>query len=132
MNAPSVDIKDILEQTSSLALVFGTDLFVSEMPDTPDECVVVYDSGGDDSDPHITYERPTIQIRVRGNKGAYTDTYDIVNNIKTILHGLTGEILNSARYIGIWIVGDILSLGQDDNKRPIFSINFRLHRTDDV
>jgi hypothetical protein len=130
MNAPSEDVKDMLEAESSLGLTFATDLFVSDTPDSPDECVVVFDTGGEDPAAQHTYEKPTVQIRVRGRKGDYLNAYALAGDVKNVLHGLTDEVLNGARYIGIWAVGDVLFLGQDDNKRPLLTINFRLHRTD--
>lgn len=129
MNSPCEDIKDILEDESALGLEFGTNLFISEMPMTPDQCVVLYDTGGFNSEVNYIYERPTVQIRVRGNRGVYDSTYDLIKDIKDLLHGLTNEEINSARYIGIWIEGDVLSLGYDDNQRIMFSVNLRIHRT---
>jgi hypothetical protein len=130
MNAPSIDIKDILAGTSSLALTFGTDLFVSQMPDTPDQCVAVYDTGGYDQDADISYERPTVQVRVRGTKGGYVNAYSLTQNIRDTLHALANYTINGARYIAIWCQGDILSLGYDDNHRPLLSVNFLIHRTE--
>ena len=130
MNAPSEDVKDLLEATSALGLTFADNLFVSEMPSTPDECVAVYDTGGEDPESRYTYERPTVQVRVRGDKGAYRSTYDLAQQIRDALHGLTNEETGGARYVGIWSVGDIMALGYDDNRRMVFSVNFRTHRTD--
>ena len=130
MNAPSEDIKDLLEEPSSLGLAFKENLFVSEMPGSPDGCVVVYDTGGDDADAGYLYDRPSVQIRVRGAKGGYKDAYALALAIKGELHGATDHEINSTRYVGMWATGDILSLGYDDNHRPLFSVNFRLHRTD--
>lgn len=130
MNAPSQDIKDVLEQTSSLGLTFATDLFVSEMPETPDASVGVYDTGGEDPEVNYTYERPTIQIRVRGAKGDYDGAYDTIKSIADVLNGLVDETVGSTRYVAIWQQSDIISLGYDDNRRPLLTVNFRMHRTD--
>lgn len=46
MNAPSVDIKDMLEAESSLGLTFTSDLFVGHEPNTPDETVTIFDTPG--------------------------------------------------------------------------------------
>ena len=109
MNAPSIDIKDILEASdAALGLTFATDLFVSQMPESPDGCVCIYDTGG--FDPASTaerYEYPTIQIMIRGDRMGYADAWSIAQDIKDILHKLHGETWDSTRYIGIWCVGDI-------------------------
>lgn len=130
MNSPAVDIKSILAATSSLALTFGTDLFVSEMPDTPDECVCVYDTGGYPPEANFNYERPTVQVRVRGSKGAYVAAHSLTQDVRDTLHALTNQTVNGARYIGIWCESDVLSLGYDNNHRPMLSVNFRIHRTE--
>jgi hypothetical protein len=129
MNAPSVEIKDILETDSGLGLEYATDLFVGEMPDTPDECVCVYDSPGEDPQAGFTYERPHVQIRVRGAKGKYVEAHNLARAVAAVLHGLTNETVGATRYIGIWQIGSVIPLGLDDNKRPIMTINFRAQRT---
>lgn len=136
MNAPSEDIKDLLNDDSDLGLTFGTDLFVSDMPDTPDACVCIYDSGGYDPDVHIQYERPTVQVRIRGGRGpgAYQAAHEQAQEIRDFLIGLwaggaAAMTVNGARYVGIWCVGDVNALGYDENHRPEMTVNFRLHRT---
>ncbi|HDS00518.1 MAG TPA: hypothetical protein ENO22_05660 [candidate division Zixibacteria bacterium] len=129
MNAPSHDIKDILGADSSLGLVFRTNLFVSEMPASPDECVAIYDTGGSDPEENFVYKRPTIQVRIRGAKGKYRDAYALAKDIQDSLHVVANYTINSTRYIAIWAQGDILFLGYDDNHRPLLTVNFRMHRT---
>lgn len=128
MNAPSEDVKDILDGISSLALTFKTDLFTVEMPGTPDECVCIYDSGGFDPQPN-DLERPTVQIKVRGTKNGYSAAYSLAKSIRSELHEYANQTVNSTRYIQIYAQGDILYLGKDDNQRPLLSMNFRIDRT---
>jgi len=129
MNAPSEDIKDILESISSLGLTFGTNLFVGETPTTPDQCVCILDTGGFEHEDNFVYERPTIQISARGDKGAYTATHELAQAVRDELHALANQTINSARYIGIWLMSDVMFVGWDDNRRPEFTANFRIHRT---
>jgi len=129
MNPPSVDIKDILEGTSSLGLTFATDLFVSEMPTTPDACVCIYDTGGEDPEVNYTYERPHVQVRVRGDKGGYETAQELAQSIRDTLSGTADYTINGARYVGMWALGDVMFIEYDDNQRPEFTVNFRLHRT---
>lgn len=130
MNAPSEDVKDILIGISALALEYAVNLFISEMPDTPDECVCIYDTGGAPATPHISYERSTFQVRVRGNRGAYQDAYDLAQAIKIELNGINNVTIATTRYIGIWSAMDIIFVAYDEKHRPLLSINFRAHRTD--
>ena len=130
MNSPSEDIKDILESSAvGLGLVFGTDLFVSRMPETPDQCVAVFDTGGEPPQPSFVYLKPTIQVRIRGAKTGYQTAYTLAESIRDALHDLTNETWNSTRYVGIWATSDIFFIGYDENDRPLFSVNFRIHRT---
>lgn len=129
MNAPSKDIAGILAATSSVALTAGTDLFTNIMPETPDACVSVYDSGGDPPEPSFTYKYPTVQVRIRGDKGDQSPAYAQAEACQDALNGTENYTINSTRYIGIWGVGDIMFIGYDDNNRPIFTVNFRIHRT---
>lgn len=129
MNPPSEDIKDILEGTSALALTFGTDLFISEMPPDPGQCVCVYDTGGESPETDYTYQRPTVQVRIRGARGCYQEAHNFAQSIRDTLNGEHNYTIDGTRYLAIWTVGDVLSVGYDDNHRPLLTINFRLHRT---
>ena len=131
MNSASEDIKDIMGQSfMGLPYVFGTNLFIGMMPDKPDLCVSLYDTGGYDPDVSNEYFNPTIQIMLRGGVGHYKATYEGLQEIRNFLHRIHNEIYNSTRYLLITGQGDILYIGVDDRNRPIFSTNFRIQRTE--
>lgn len=130
MNAPSDDLKDIMESSQHGSVgTFATDLFVHEEPSSPDACVTVRDTGGFDPEAGFDYGRPTVQVRVRGSKGDFLTAYSKAREVIDALHGLHNETWNSTRYIAIWQTGDIMDTGNDDNGRPILTLNFRIHRT---
>lgn len=130
MNAPSEDIKDFLEdEGSSLGLIFATNLFIGEMPETPNECVAVFDGPGEAPEHDYEYKRPSVQVRVRADKGDYTSAYTLAEGILDILKAQHNVTKNSTRYVGIWADSDILALGKDANGRFQFSMNFSIHRT---
>ncbi len=120
MNSPSKDLYDILDA----GMASGTTMYHSFLPDTPNTCLVILDTGGFSPDPH-DYNKPTVQLRSRGT--TYSDAYDLLDSANTILHEYVGTI-NSTRYIAIWKTGDVLSLGVDKNGRFQASLNFRIHR----
>jgi hypothetical protein len=137
MNSPSEDVKDILVDSSfgagSFAATTGWAIFVSDMPDdenTPDTCIGIFDTSGNPPNPNFSYERPSIQVRVRGAKAGYQDAYDKAKDIMDGLNGKTNEEWNSTRYIQITSSSDILWLGYDEKRRPLFTMNFNIHRTD--
>ena len=130
MNSPASDIATYLDAQSALGLTAGTDLFYSHMPDgtdVPDLCVCVYDSGGE-SPEDFDYWRPTFQVLVRGARSGYAAAYETIRAIAQTLH--TADFsATGARYIGIWQMGGIHSIGQDSSGRPRLTVNFRSHRT---
>jgi hypothetical protein len=127
-NAPSIDIKDMLvDSGSGLGLVFGTNLWIASMPDTPNTCSVLVDTGGGDQGEY-GYEYPSVQILHRNTD--YQTGYDFLRNVKYRLHySRNGETWNGTRYIEIAVRSDILYLGQDDKNRYQFSLNFRVQRS---
>lgn len=130
MNPQSEDIKDkLVSSQAGLGLTFGTDLFISEMPDEPDICYCLYDTGGVDPQANYEYDMVHLQVRARGGKGGYRAAWLAIKDIRDELHGTYGETWNGTRYIGIWCMGDILFAGYDKNGRPLLTVNFRIHRT---
>jgi len=126
MNAPSQDIKDIL--VADGIGTFGTDLFVSKQPSTPDAVVTVYDTGGFAPEGMTADHYPTVQMLIRGDQNSYRTTYTKAESVRDSLHRLHDETWNSTKYIAIWAMSDIIFVGYDENERPEFSINFRMHR----
>jgi hypothetical protein len=124
----------MLDGDSALGLTLGTDLFAFDMPEKPDVCVSVMDSGGNDPEPEPSLETdyPTVQVRVRGMRGSYPTIWQRAKAIADFLrdtHGPNEVEIEGSRYVGIWQAGGILDIGPDENGRPEVSINFRIHRT---
>lgn len=130
MKATSEDVMTLLDAQSSLALAAGTDLFISAMPEEPDEAVCIYDSGGSNPEYDYSYDRPTFQIRVRGNAGDYRDAYALAAAIRDYLSPLADVTVGTTRYVGIFATGDIFFVGYDGRQRPILTMNFRAARTE--
>lgn len=128
MTTASQDVRYILDGQSSLALEFGTDLFIGLMPETPNLCVSLADYSGMSPDPN-DYFKPSFQVLVRGNVGEYDIAAELAESIVTVLHEYTGTPNPSGYfYAGIWLSGDITFLGVDELNRPLFSLNFRTQR----
>ena len=130
MNSTTEDIKDFIELSDTgLGWTFGTNMFIGFTPETPDNCICIYDTGGYPPQSNYDYFKPTIQIMIRGNKQDYQSAWDDAKQLMTALHGVHGEVINLTTYIQILSMSDILFLGYDKNKRPEFSINFEIHRS---
>lgn len=131
MNPSSVDIKDMIEASDSgLILSFGTDLFIGSEPDKPDKCVTIYDMSGGTPARNFTLLNPSIQVRVRGDEFGYLAAYALAESIRDFLHVKTLETINGAIYVGIVAQGDIGLLKYDEQRRPIFTMNFEIWRTE--
>ena len=128
VNPPSLDLKDMLDNSNSgLALTFGTNLFLSSLPDMPHNAVCLYDTGGL---PQLQYalERPNVQVRVRDTD--YLTGYRLIRDIKYYLHQeRNGETWNGTRYIQIETRSDILYIGQDEKNRHSWTLNFSIWRS---
>lgn len=112
----------------------GVDLFYGVSPDEkPADAatIVVIDSGGIDPAKNAdrTHYQPTVQIIVYGPIEDWTTAQQKIEVIRTCLvEHLPTTIVGSSEYYGIYQQGDIISLGQDANKRPRLSANFRFRR----
>jgi hypothetical protein len=129
MNAPSVDIKDMLEAQSSLGLTFGTNLFIGREPTSPDNCVTIFDTPG--GPPALTldnidYNYPSIQVRVRNND--YLTGWGLIDDIKNFLHGKSHETWNGTRYELIACTVEPAMLDWDENNRARFVTTFNIQR----
>lgn len=131
MNSSSEDIKDILVADASLSLVYATNLFIGKEPADPKNCVTIFDTG--EASPQLTmagkgedYFYPSIQIRVR-NTG-YLTGMELIQNIRTSLHGRAQETCNETLYSGIFCSSGPAFLDWDENHRARFVINFNIQR----
>lgn len=112
-----------------------SNLFVSEMPSTPDACTSIIDYGGFDDVPGLdtgdgfVYERPTLQVRVRGAKGSFVQADGLARRIKQALHGRRNVTVGLSRYISILAQGNVSFVGYDESRRPLFVVSFRADRT---
>ena len=129
MNSVSEDVKDMLEAESDLDLTFATNLFIGKEEKDPDDCVTIFDTPGSPPALGLTsqgYEYPSIQIRVRNR--SYTTGWNLIEGIKTALHGRAQETWNSTLYSVIYATHSPALLDWDDNGRVRFIINFNIQR----
>ena len=133
MNAPSYDIVQILEQLGESSdfddLVYASSLFIGKEPSLPINAVTIFDTPGFAPDLNLTvqgYEYPSVQIRVR-NK-TYINGYNLIQRIKTSLHGLGQITVNGTLYSVIYCSSDPALLDWDDNGNPRFVCNFNIQR----
>lgn len=134
MKPSSVHIKDMLESESSLALTFGTDLFVGREPtsrDAQDNVVTIIDTPGGPI--HLTntkensdYQYPTVQIRIRNND--LVTGWELAEDIVASLHGRAGETYDGVYYSLVRCTSGPAALMWDENERVVLVINFEIQR----
>lgn len=124
MATPAEHLKNILV-TAGLG-TFGTNLFVSKMPDLPDLCITLYDSGGETPNPAWLLDFPSVQAMVRGEENGYQTLYQKVKDVVDALLGYPSTDVSDGRLVSVRMNGGPAFLGYDEKKRPQFSINWTL------
>lgn len=113
----------------------GWTIVKSRMPPTPDKIVAIFETGGPPREQatSVTLERPTFQVRVRGQPRsaiatAYPDARTKLQACVTALDKLVGQTLSGTLYPFIFAEGSTIALGDDGNLRPELVQNFRAAR----
>ena len=133
MISAAQDITTLLDGDTSLGLTLGTDLFISRMPNQPDDCVVVYDNPG--GAPMLTYKKATsnyyyssVSVRIRNvtYSAGWTQMFDILE----FLHASSQDVVGTTYYALIKAMNDPQVLHWDDNDRVLMFVNFEVQRRD--
>ena len=107
----------------------GTDIFISQSPDAPDNIVVIwelmgqepyYSMGPSGTAPYV--QRPRFQIMVRNT--SYASAQTLADQIFTDLHWFAGTI-DSTDYMLIRALNQPYSAGEDENRRAQLMCNYR-------
>jgi hypothetical protein len=128
VSSPSEGIRDLLvaANVGVFNATSGWSIHISRMPNKPDTCITIYDSGGAPSNPKWLLDFPTVQVRVRGSENGYLAAQAKCKDIVDALLGLPSQDVNGDRWVMITQLSAPTFLGYEDNKRPQFSINFQL------
>jgi len=130
MNSVTQDIADLLVAAGLGTL--GTNLFHPAFgPDDLDVQTMIGSSGGMDAIPSLSYEQPNFQVMCRGEREG--DAMDVYTTIRTIFEYLNnkdrdGEVINGTTYLGFHPKGNVASLGMDEHKRYVYTMNFYTFR----
>jgi hypothetical protein len=129
MRSPAVSIARHLAANGfgAFGAQAGWSIHAGFEPAKPDTTITVFDTGGEEPDTDQRDRRPTLQVRVRGP--SYDDAYTKLDDIAYFLANARPVVLDGTRYTGFSITSDIAGLGQDDNKRHQFTVNFRVPST---
>ena len=125
MRPAADDVMQILDAETSL--IPGDNLFVGFEPDTPNNVIVIYDTGGGPTD-FVGYRQPTVQVRSRNSN--YIDGWDKINEVVQVLNGIGSRTVNGTYHSTWWLQSDITFLQRDSKDRVIFVTNLRGHRSE--
>lgn len=109
-----------------------TTIFVNNLPSTPDAVIALFGYAGQAPDWTNTnkYDKPSLQVRVRGAKDAAAAARELIETIAHDLDGLTNTLLSGTYYQRIEAVQSGPSpMGRDDNGRMEYVWNFYITKT---
>lgn len=116
------DIADYLED-EGLGTV-GTDIFVGMQPNTPVDCITVFDTGGAKPPIDIPTKRPTFEVLVRAS--VFATGKNTLDTIRGLLHNkYNATLVTGGNYFySINALTEGGHLGLDEAGNDEFSINF--------
>lgn len=126
MNAPSIDIKDVL--VADQGYVFGDTIHIGKEPTSPNNCVTLYDIDGlpvPDLCGDIN-EQKTVQVRLRDV--SYLDGWSKIQAISDAFNARANEVIGGTFYESIMIDSGPFHLGYDEKDRVLFSLNLKIER----
>ena len=118
---------------SNVSLTAGTNLFYGRLPDSPDTCVALYETGGQAPDDTMgnnsapVFENPRIQLVVRAS--AYATASALIQDCWDKLMLVTNETLSSTYYARISAVSSPFALDRDSQDIMVLACNFQIIKT---
>jgi hypothetical protein len=119
-------IDDVADYLASNGVgTVATDIFVGFLPEEPNNCVAVLDTGGSTPDAYIPTKSATFQVLVR------SENYDVgktkLNTIRELLHRKTNSNLGTGSNYLFYILAmsEGGHIGREENGLDTFSINFQ-------
>jgi hypothetical protein len=109
------------------------DIFITAVPPQPDEATIITQTGGLSARGYDHYDNPSVQVRVRGTRDPRVAEAR-AQAIYDALHGMRNTRLvdGGAFVVSCLAVSAPASIGQDENRRHEYTINFRLQVANDA
>jgi len=102
----------------------ATDIFEGFQPDSPDNCIALFEYGGSGYDLVVDTEDTRLEALVRND--TYTTGRAKCRDIIEALHGLSNTALSGTNYRIIRALQSPNYLGRDSKNRYEWSINFKI------
>lgn len=117
---------------SHTSLTLGTNLFLGRLPDTPDTCVGVIETGGQSPVEAMggstlpAYTRPRAQLLVRA--ADYATASGLAEDCFKKLSLIDNESLSGVYYLRVEGLQSPFYLDRDGQERAVFSCNYQTSR----
>ncbi len=127
-------LDDLADYLSSGGLgTEGTDLFAGYMPETPDACLVLYETGGQ-APVHAmnplagqaVVEMPRVQVVCRSTAYDYATARTKAHSAFKLLDGLPARTSNGTDYLWGTALQSPFTLGRDDAGRVSIACNYEV------
>lgn len=106
--------------------IAGGNIFIDRLPQGPDRAIAVYSAAGPEADSKLPYDPVDFQVVIRSEQGGLW-AHEVWKDIYSALHGLRNTTLPDGTYLVYCLAtsSSPFPLGEDENGRPQFSIDFR-------
>lgn len=111
------------------SLTAGTNLFYGRLPDGPDTCVALIETGGQSPTNTMVNGKPLVlrpRIQVLTRAKAYADADSLANSVWAALEGILDDSLSGTRYYNVTAIQSPFSLERDSQDRQIMAQNFQV------
>lgn len=106
----------------------GTNIFWGQLPDSPDACIALYETGGFQPPAELPEAEPTIQIRARA--ASYTAAQTTIWAAFNALFPKTTDsktLAVNSRMVHVQALQSPASIGKDQKGRAEFVVNFKFN-----
>lgn len=104
----------------------ATDLFVGRMPDQPDALVCLFETPGAPLRASMVSAAEQRSLQARARAATYTAAQTRIEQVYRLLHGLHETDLDGAHFVVIEARQPPFSLGEDEKRRNLWVVNFRV------
>lgn len=114
---------------SAANLTLGTNLFLSLMPDQPDDCTVIYEFTGMAPAYSMGRDLPAIEmprIQVVCRSTSYSSARTRIDSIWQALQGIRDETLTATTYLAFTALGSPEPLARDASQRERIGATFQV------
>lgn len=101
-------------------------IFIGKLPSSPKAAIGIVTTGGTPPNPQYLLDYPSVQVMVRGNPNGYVAGRAKAQAVKDAILGLPSQEVNGDLWVQFNMIGDVVTVGFDENNCPLFSVNFAL------